>query len=51
MDSDYVSKGGANDEGGAFSVAPNPPEGFPYVARYVNKHVDIKVITEMKESE
>lgn len=51
MDSDYVSKGGANDEGGAFSVTPNPPEGFPYVARYVNKHVDIKVITEMKESE
>lgn len=32
-----------DDSGGSFYVSPNPPQGFPYVARYVNPNVDIDV--------
>ena len=32
-----------DDSGGKYYVTTNPPDGFPYVARYVNPHVDIDV--------
>lgn len=30
-----------DDSGGTYYVTSNPPDGFPYVARYVNPQVDI----------
>lgn len=39
-----VSPGGADASGGAYYVLPNPPEGMPYVPRYVNDSVRIEVI-------
>ena len=50
LDSDAVSKGGATESGGAYSIVTNPPKGFPYVPRYVNNSVDIKLITEESKS-
>ena len=44
LDSGDVSPGGADSSGGAYYVLPDPPQGFPYVPKYVNDSVRIELI-------
>lgn len=43
---EITSKGGAEESGGAYYVVPRPPEGFPFVPRYVNAGSSIDVVVE-----